>query len=148
MLISLLISKHPLIFIEKGGFKVASHQILQVSEDANRQKSSNSSSNESQGSSNESDVLVALYPSYISSLEAIGSLWDCHSKRAGHYWSCLAIYEYHWISLDIITYTYMGVSINGGTPKWMVDKGKFHLEMDENWGYPYFRKPPCIYMYI
>ena len=25
-------------------------------------------------------------------------------------------------------------------------EGKSHLEMDENWGYPYFRKPPCVYM--
>ena len=27
----------------------------------------------------------------------------------------------------------MGVSINGGTPKWMVYKGKSHLEMDDDW---------------
>ena len=23
-----------------------------------------------------------------------------------------------------------------------VYSGKFHLEMDDDWGYPYFRKPP------
>ena len=37
----------------------------------------------------------------------------------------------------------LGVSINGGTPSWMI-KGKSHLEMDDNWGYPYFGKPPSI----
>ena len=30
----------------------------------------------------------------------------------------------------------------GGTPKWIVYKGKFQSKMDENRGYPYFRKPP------
>ena len=39
----------------------------------------------------------------------------------------------------------MGVSVNGGIPKWMVYKGKSHLEMDKNWGYPSFRKPPYVY---
>ena len=36
---------------------------------------------------------------------------------------------------------YMGVSINGGTPiaGWFV---KCHLELDDDWRYPYFRKPP------
>ena len=38
---------------------------------------------------------------------------------------------------------HMGVSWNGGTPK-MLDRleRKIHLQMDENWGYPHFRKPP------
>jgi len=36
----------------------------------------------------------------------------------------------------------MEVSINGGTPKWMVYSGKAENKMDENWGYPHFRKPP------
>ena len=33
----------------------------------------------------------------------------------------------------------MGVSINGGSPiaGWLVYKGKSHLEMDDEWGYPY-----------
>ena len=26
--------------------------------------------------------------------------------------------------------------------------GKSHLEMDENWGYPYCRKPPCLSKYV
>ena len=30
----------------------------------------------------------------------------------------------------------MGVSFNGGTQKWLVYKGKPHLEMDDDWGYP------------
>ena len=40
----------------------------------------------------------------------------------------------------------MEVSINGGTPQWMVYNGKSHLEMDDDWGYSLFRKPPyhCI----
>ena len=28
--------------------------------------------------------------------------------------------------------------------QWMVYKGKSHLEMDDDWGYPYFGKPPFI----
>ena len=32
----------------------------------------------------------------------------------------------------------VGVSINGGPPKWMVHKGKFHLEMDD------LRVPPFM----
>ena len=35
----------------------------------------------------------------------------------------------------------MGVSQNG----WFIMENP-HLEMDENWGYPYFRKPPYIYI--
>ena len=35
----------------------------------------------------------------------------------------------------------IGVSMNGYTPKWMVIM-ESPIEMDENWGYPYFRKPP------
>ena len=36
-----------------------------------------------------------------------------------------------------------GGSINGGYPhSWIVCKGKSHLEMDDDWRYPYFRKPP------
>ena len=39
---------------------------------------------------------------------------------------------------------YMGVSINGGSPKCRVLKGQSHLlvEMDDDWGHPYFWKPP------
>ena len=44
-------------------------------------------------------------------------------------------------------YVYMVVSKNGGTPhSWMVYKGKSHVEMDDDWGYPYFRKPPYIHV--
>ena len=32
----------------------------------------------------------------------------------------------------------------GPTPKWLVYTGKSHLEMDDDWGYPYFRKPPYL----
>ena len=35
----------------------------------------------------------------------------------------------------------MGVSINGGTPKWMAHNGESHCKW-MIWGYPYFRKPP------
>ena len=34
-------------------------------------------------------------------------------------------------SIDI----YWGFPLNGGTPKWMVYKGKSENKMDENWGY-------------
>ena len=47
------------------------------------------------------------------------------------------------LAFDIVD---MGVSINGGSTKWMVYKGKSHLEMDD-WGYPYFRKPSYV-LYI
>ena len=33
------------------------------------------------------------------------------------------------------------ISINGGTPKWLVYKGNIPLKLI--WGYPYFRKRPC-----
>ena len=37
-------------------------------------------------------------------------------------------------------------SRNGGTPSSLAGlfQGKSHLEMDENWGYPHFRKPPYM----
>ena len=36
-----------------------------------------------------------------------------------------------------------GVSINGGYPhSWMVYNGKSQSKMDDDWAYPYFRKPP------
>ena len=35
----------------------------------------------------------------------------------------------------------MEVSLNGGTPNgWVIRE--IPIKMDENWGYPYFRKPP------
>ena len=37
-----------------------------------------------------------------------------------------------------------GVSKNGGTQKWMVSKGHL-IKMDDDWGYPFFRKPPFEY---
>ena len=37
---------------------------------------------------------------------------------------------------------HMGVSWHGGTPKWMVYNGQSHIEMDDDWGYPHFGKPP------
>ena len=39
----------------------------------------------------------------------------------------------------------MGVSINGGTPKWLVNIGDNPIKMDDDWGYPYFRKPPDLF---
>ena len=36
----------------------------------------------------------------------------------------------------------LGVPYMGSTPKWIVYQGKPHLEMDDDWGYAYFRKPP------
>ena len=50
------------------------------------------------------------------------------------------------ILLSIILYIYINMYHGGfhklGTPKWMVYKRKSHLEMDDDWGYLYFRKPP------
>ena len=36
----------------------------------------------------------------------------------------------------------MGVSISGGTPKWLVYFMGNPIKMDDEQGYPYFRKPP------
>ena len=49
----------------------------------------------------------------------------------------------------VLLYQYMEVSINGGTPKMMVYKGK-SIYIWMIWGYPYFRKPPymCIPKYV
>ena len=33
-----------------------------------------------------------------------------------------------------------------GVPrKWIVYNGKFQSKMDDDWGYPHFRKPPYIH---
>ena len=40
-----------------------------------------------------------------------------------------------------------GVSINAGTQKWMVYFMERLSKMDDDWGYPHFRKPPYIYIY-
>ena len=37
---------------------------------------------------------------------------------------------------------YVGFHSHGGTRQWMIYNGKCHLEMDDEQGYPYFRKPP------
>ena len=34
-----------------------------------------------------------------------------------------------------------GISINGGTPTWMA---YYRKSNDNGWGYPHFRKPPCV----
>ena len=36
---------------------------------------------------------------------------------------------------------YRGFHSNGATPRWMVYKGKYHLEMDDDWGYPILKFP-------
>ena len=57
------------------------------------------------------------------------------------------------VSTYLVTYSlthssslnvHMGVSWNGGTPKWMVYKGQFQSKMDDLGVPPYFRKPPYI----
>ena len=35
-----------------------------------------------------------------------------------------------------------GIFINGGTRKWMLYNWTSQSKMDDNWGYPHFRKPP------
>ena len=52
--------------------------------------------------------------------------------------------ESRWCCLN----SHVGGSINGDTPKWMVYKGKYHLEMDDDWGYPYFSTPPFHYLLV
>ena len=46
-----------------------------------------------------------------------------------------------YVYIYIYIYIYMGVSINGGTPEWMVDKGKSHLEMDDLGVLPFVETP-------
>ena len=55
-------------------------------------------------------------------------------KHIGKYMTQLFIYQV----------IYMGGSINGGTPiaGWFTMENS--LKIDENWGYPYFRKPPYV----
>ena len=65
--------------------------------------------------------------------------------------------EYQWdssgiilIIIIIIMGVYGGFRSYGGTQMVGFCQGKSHLEMDENCGYPYFRKPPYrgdIYIY-
>ena len=44
----------------------------------------------------------------------------------------------------------MAAVAKGGVPQmvvpnsWMVDDGKYHLEIDDDWGYPHFRKPSKV----
>ena len=37
---------------------------------------------------------------------------------------------------------HLGGSMDGGSPKCLVYQGKSHVEIDDDWGYPHFRKPP------
>ena len=40
----------------------------------------------------------------------------------------------------------MGVYQNGGSPNsWMVYFMEHPTKMDDDWGYPYFRKPPYVF---
>ena len=67
---------------------------------------------------------------------------------------CMYIYIYIDIDIDVSVciYIYMHTHIlfmisggfhEWGTPhSWMVYYGKSQLEVDDDWGYPYFRKPP------
>ena len=58
---------------------------------------------------------------------------------------CIYIYMYT-IYIYVCIYIDMGVSIAMGVPEngWMVYKGKSRLDMDDDWGYPYFRRPPYM----
>ena len=43
----------------------------------------------------------------------------------------------------------MGVSINGWYPKMVgLFHGESHLEMDDDWGHPHFRKPPYGFLQL
>ena len=52
---------------------------------------------------------------------------------------------YIYIHMYIYICIYIGVSTNGGTPKWLVYKREIPLKL-MIWGYPYFRKPTYIYI--
>ena len=39
------------------------------------------------------------------------------------------------------------VSSNGGTQQWLLYNGQAH-GMDDDWGKPYFRKPPYTYIHM
>ena len=46
----------------------------------------------------------------------------------------------------VCIYIYMGSSINGGTHLWFIMENP--IQMDENWGYPYFRNLHMLYAYL
>ena len=62
-------------------------------------------------------------------------------------------YEKNWSDLplakgvrnNLCLYAHMGVSWNGGTPKWKVYNGKSHLEMDDDWGFRFLGNPHILY---
>ena len=73
--------------------------------------------------------------------------WQTHPRSMRELIPCFFwnqhLAQYTWIGLN--RYQHMGVSINWGYPKWMVYKGKFHLEMDDDWGYPLFMESPTCF---
>ena len=62
-----------------------------------------------------------------------------------HYNPCFVIYKCVYMHVHI--HTYMGVSKNRGTPKWMVYNGKPQFKW-MIWWYPYFWKHPYIHINI
>ena len=57
-------------------------------------------------------------------------------------WTDLDSWKFSICPRDMDRFWDMGVSINGGTQKLIVYKGKNHLYLDDDRGYPHFRKPP------
>jgi len=58
----------------------------------------------------------------------------------GALWALESLWWIHWgivvTGKVVANWAHMGVSINGGTPKWLVHNGQSQSNMDDNWGYP------------
>ena len=55
----------------------------------------------------------------------------------GALWALESLWWIHWgivvIGKVVANWAHMGVSINGGTPKWLVHNGQSQSNMDDNW---------------
>ena len=73
----------------------------------------------------------------------IGQFWDPYPSR-----SIIAVMLFIILSRRIWIFRNMVLSVNGGTPKagWFIKEDP--TKMDDDWGYPYFWKPPHEYLGI
>ena len=54
-----------------------------------------------------------------------------------------------WVVSGPVQHQYLGGSMAMVVPhSWMVHKGKSVSKMDDDWGYPYFRKTPYVHMIV
>ena len=72
-------------------------------------------------------------------------LWSRHRPRPSRLlltgWVNESMAQMTQLRVIVMNEVSIWISINGGTPKWLVYKGNIPLKLI--WGYPYFRKRPC-----